>query len=93
MIFFYLRFMKKFLFVVVLIVASCSGKDDQFCKCLEAGEALNNYSTELFNQEMDQSKADRLKELKNAKKEACANYQTMSGEEMLKRKKECGSEQ
>ena len=83
--------MKKLLFVSALILASCSGKDAQFCKCLEAGEALNNFSSQLFDDEMDQTKADQLKQLKDAKKEACANYQTMNGDEMLKRKKECES--
>ena len=83
--------MKKIVFVTALILVSCSGKDTQFCKCLEAGEALNNFSSQLFEGEMDQKKADQLKKLKADKKEACANYQTMNGDEMLKRKKECES--
>ena len=83
--------MKRTLIFTGLLLLSCSGKDTQFCKCLEAGEALNNFSSELFQKDMDQSKADELNKLKEAKQKACANYQTMSGEEMLKRKKECTS--
>jgi hypothetical protein len=83
--------MKRTLIFAGLLLFSCSGKDTQFCKCLEAGEALNNFSSELFQEDMDQAKADKLNKLKEAKQKACANYQTMSGEEMLKRKKECAS--
>jgi hypothetical protein len=38
---------------------------------------------------VDQTKADKLNALKSAKKEACKDYSTMDGEEMLKRKEEC----
>jgi hypothetical protein len=83
--------MKKVLFIAALFLFSCTSKDTQFCKCLEAGDALNNFSSELLQAEVDQAKADKLNALKKAKKEACADYQTMKGEEMLKRKKECTS--
>jgi hypothetical protein len=38
---------------------------------------------------MTQEKAAKLMELKQAKKTACADYQTMDGQEMLKRKAAC----
>jgi hypothetical protein len=82
--------MKNYLFVAtVLLLGACGSKDQQFCDCLEAGDALNSYSKELFQQEMTQIKADKLKKLKAVKKAQCADYQTMTGEEMLKRKTEC----
>ena len=84
--------MKKIFYgVSLLTLISCSGKDEQFCKCLEAGEALNAYSVELWETSVDAEKAKELKRLKAEKKKACADYQTMSGEEMLERKKECSS--
>jgi hypothetical protein len=73
----------------VLLMSSCNSKDEQFCKCLEAGEKLNNYSAELMPTEITKDNADSLKFLKAAKKEACQDYQTMKGPEMLKKKAEC----
>lgn len=84
--------MKKLVYgFSLLILMSCSGKDEQFCKCLEAGETLNAYSVELWETSVDAEKAKELKRLKAEKKKACADYQTMSGDEMLDRKKECSS--
>lgn len=84
--------MKKLitLFVISVLFFSCSNeKDGQFCKCLEAGEKLNSFSVGMLQETITAKEADSLKKLKAAKKEACANYQTMKGDEMLKRKKEC----
>ena len=72
----------------VLLMSACNSKDEQFCKCLAAGEKLNNYSAELLQTEITKNVADSLKALKAAKKEACQDYQTMKGPEMLKKKAE-----
>lgn len=74
---------------MVLLLTACNSKDDQFCKCLKAGEELNAYSNKLLTEEVTQEKADKLKVLKDTKKKECADYQTMKGDEMLKRKAEC----
>lgn len=74
---------------MVLLLTACNSKDDQFCKCLKAGEDLNAYSNKLLTEEVTQEKADKLKVLKDTKKKECADYQTMKGDEMLKRKAEC----
>jgi hypothetical protein len=88
--FLYIRVMKKMIFpVLAIILFSCSNKDEQFCKCLQAGEQLNEYSVKLLEGDVTQEKASKLKELKSKQKEACKDYQTMKGDEMLKRKKEC----
>ena len=83
--------MKKVILIFVFgsVLLSCDSKDEQFCKCLKAGEELNEYSNAILNGEATLEKADKLRSLKDAKKEACKNYQTMTGEEMLKRKAEC----
>jgi len=82
--------MKKIsLSLVVLILTACHSKDEQFCNCLHAGKELNNYASTLFNQHISKEMAAKLIELKKAKKQACADYQTMSGEEMMKKKAAC----
>ena len=82
--------MKKILFsVAIALLFACDSKDPQFCSCMLAGEELNDFSSKLFQQEMTQEKAAKLMELKQAEKTACADYQTMDGQEMLKRKAAC----
>jgi len=82
--------MKTIIFTAIIIVfTSCNSKDEQFCKCLDAGEKLNAFSETLFEEEITEQKADKLKKLKASKKEECADYQLMGGEEMLKKKAEC----
>lgn len=82
--------MKKMFFIgSILLFTACNSKDDQFCKCLQAGEELNDFSTTLFEGEITDTKAKKLETLKENKEKECADYQTMKGEEMLKRKSEC----
>ena len=80
--------MKKFV-LIALVFTACSQRDEQFCKCLEAGEKFNVEANKLLNgKSSSMSKVERAK-LKKDKEIACANYQTMTGEEMLKRKADC----
>jgi Tfp pilus assembly protein PilP len=82
--------MKKTLFpVLILVLSACSSKDEQFCKCMQAGEDLNEYSAKMLSEEVTAEKAAKMKELKDNKKKECVNYQTMMGDEMLKRKANC----
>jgi hypothetical protein len=82
--------MKKFLFIAALLIfSSCDSKDEQFCKCMQAGEELNAFSSALFEEEVTAEKAEKLKVLKTKQKKECADYQTMKGEEMLQRKEKC----
>jgi len=84
--------MKRLLFIAVpLMLAACSSKDEQFCKCLNAGEELNDFSAKMLTEEVTQEKANKMQQLKDAKKKECADYQTMMGDEMLKRKTECNN--
>ena len=90
--FFYLSPMKRLLFIALpILLAACSSKDEQFCKCLNAGEELNSYASKMLTQEVTKEKANKMQQLKDAKKKECANYQTMMGDEMLKRKAECNN--
>lgn len=81
--------MKKSAVVVLLILVSCSSKDPKMCECLEAGEKLNQFSSEIMMKEITVNDAEQMKILKGDKTKKCADYQEMSGEEMLKRKAEC----
>lgn len=78
-----------FTICLVFLSACSSGKDEQFCECLKAGEKLNAFSTQMFERDITKEDADQLKKLKETKKAACVNYQAMTGDEMLKRKSEC----
>lgn len=80
---------KVFLFVALASLVSCSSKDEQFCKCMQAGEELNEYSAKMLSEEVTSEKAAKMKELKEIKKKECVDYQTMMGEEMLKKKANC----
>ena len=71
------------------MLGACSSKDEQFCKCLKAGEELNDFSSKLFSGEITSEKAEKLKSLKEVKKKECVDYQLMSGKEMLEKKASC----
>lgn len=80
--------MKKILFVA-LVFTACSQRDEQFCKCLEAGEKFNVEANRLLSGKSSSLSKEERAKLKKYKETACANYQTMTGEEMLKRKADC----
>jgi hypothetical protein len=76
-------------FILVMVLSSCSQKDSQFCECMEAGKELNEFAQTLWEKNVTKADADKQKQLKEAQTEACKNYQTMDGTEMLKRKEAC----
>ena len=78
-----------FIFTSIIVLGACSSKDEQFCKCLKAGEELNDFSSKLFSGEITSEKAEKLKGFKEAKKKECVDYQIMSGKEMLEKKASC----
>ncbi len=81
----------KQLIVIGLLLSACSPSDEQFCTCMEAGEKFDKIASEMLQPE-NQSNTEKQQEftmLKNKKEEACKDYQTMSGEEMIRRKADC----
>jgi len=80
--------MKKIL-IIALLFTACSQRDEQFCKCLEASEKLNLEANKLLSGKSSSLSKEERAKLKIDKEMACADYQTMTGEEMLKRKAEC----
>ena len=81
--------MKYISIITLLILTSCSNKDEQFCKCLTAGEELNEYTQQFFDKLPSSKEESKVSELKETKKAACKDYQMMSGDIMRQKKAEC----
>lgn len=90
-VFLYFRFMFKRIFPLLFVLVACgSGETTPFCKCMEAGNELNEYAAEVLNnQEVDDAVEKKMAELKQTKKKLCKSYETMGGPEMLELKREC----
>ena len=90
-VFLYFQPMMKRLVPLLFILAACgSGEKTPFCKCMEAGNELNEYSAEILaKSEIDTEAESKMKELKATKKKLCKDYQIMSGPEMLELKRAC----
>jgi len=81
--------MKYIVFFALSILISCSNKDTKICDCLKSGDKLNQFSSEMMMKEASKADLAKMKSLKEDQKKKCADYQTMSGEEMLKLKANC----
>lgn len=83
--------MKKIIpvFCSILIFASCSNKDEQFCECLEIADKLNIANQKALSENRTQADLDEIKSLQKTQTETCQKYFEMSGEEMLKMKEDC----
>lgn len=84
--------MKKVLVISVLFLTACSSRDEQFCECLQAGDALNKESQKFMSELPTEEDAARINELKQEKTDACKNYTEMAGDEMRRKKKECAED-
>jgi len=86
--------MIKSLFIggfALVVLASCGGKDEKFCKCLEVSETFNSMSNDALTQEVTPKSAKEMKAMKAKKKKLCADYEVMGGPEMLELKEACTS--
>lgn len=82
--------MKKTIFIAGLILASCSSKDQQFCDCLSATTELNELSSKVLSGELsEESLSVDQKAIKSKKDKLCADYETLSGEELMKKQEDC----
>lgn len=73
-----------------LILFSCSQKDENFCACIKESESLNTLNQKILRG--DSINSESIKEVKEQikrKKNACKDYEYMTGPEMLKLKKSC----
>jgi hypothetical protein len=73
----------------LVILASCGGKDEKFCKCLEVSETFNSMSNDALTKEVTPKSAKEMKAMKAKKKKLCADYEYMAGPEMLELKEAC----
>ena len=83
--------MNKIAVIILLFLASCSNKDEQFCTCLSEGEKLNEYTQQFFDKVPSIEEREELNKLKSAKISACKDYQTMGGDEMKAKKEACAN--
>ncbi len=82
--------MKRLVPLLFILAACGSGEKTPFCKCMEAGNELNEYSSKILEKSEIDSKAEsKMKELKATKKKLCKEYEMMSGAEMLELKRAC----
>ncbi|MFN5417967.1 MAG: hypothetical protein ACK5B9_12990 [Flavobacteriia bacterium] len=81
--------MKNILPLCIFILFSCNSRDPKMCDCLDAGDKLNKFSSKLLTKEASQKDVAEMKKLKAEKAKKCADFQMMSGEEMLKKKATC----
>lgn len=77
---------------ITALVVSCSKRDEQFCKCMEAGDKLNAFSNELLERGATKEDEAKIQKLRADKDSACVSFYSMGGEEMREKKKECGYE-
>ena len=83
--------MKKVVVLYVLLIFySCSQKDEKFCACIKESESLNSLNQKILRG--DSINSESIKEVKDQikrKKDACKDYEYMTGPDMLKLKKSC----
>lgn len=80
--------MKKIVFISLVLITSCSQKDEAFCNCISVADEFEKESAAILNGEKAVDE-EVFRKLKHEKEMACKEYLTMSGEEMLKKKETC----
>lgn len=71
------------------VLLACGSKDTKMCDCLEVSDRLNQLSSELLINDVTEAQKKEMKSLQKEKDQKCEEFQTMSGEEMLKLKEDC----
>ena len=73
-----------------LILFSCSQKDEKFCACIKESESLNNLNQKILSgNRINSESIKKVKDQIKRKKDACKDYEYMTGPDMLKLKKSC----
>ena len=82
--------MRFYLFTALsFVLLACGSKDTKMCDCLEVSDRLNQLSSELLINDVTPAQKKEMKSLQKQKDKKCKDFQTMSGEEMLKLKEDC----
>jgi hypothetical protein len=72
-----------------LLIIGCSSKNE-ICACIEKGQEVNALSASFFDRPYAVLGKDSLDALIRERDLICEPFKTMSGEEMLEKKKTCG---
>ena len=81
--------MRIFIILIALSFTACSGRDDKMCDCLAVSEKLNVHTAEALQGEINEDQKQVILDLRKEKEEKCKDFETMSGEKMLKMKATC----
>lgn len=74
--------------LVCCFTFSCSSPDP-ICGCIKAGNTLNKKAHSILENGSTEKDEKELQQLKKETKKACAEFETMGGQEMKKRMAEC----
>lgn len=83
--------MKKILIPALLFtLVACGPKDKKFCECLKLSDQLTEASQEALKNNSSQEVITKIDSLRTIKNDKCADYATLDGETLLKKKADCG---
>lgn len=72
-----------------LVLASCSSEQTPFCKCVESGKTLSDYSAKLFNKEVSSDDEVVMTELRAEKDKDCKAFENLADDKIQALKEEC----
>lgn len=72
-----------------IMLCACTGRDEAFCRCLEAGEELNVQSEKMLKDSSNPAERKKYHDLKRQKEKVCRSFQTMDGPTMIEKKRAC----
>lgn len=72
-----------------LVVAGCSAEEVPFCKCVESGKVLSEYSSKLFKKEVTSEDETIMITLRAQKEKDCKAFENLSDEKIQALKAEC----
>lgn len=78
----------SFLTILVLTLTACSSITD-FCKCIEAGQKVNELSASFFNRDYSERGKDSLDQVIQYRDELCEPFNRLSPEELQQEKQQC----
>ena len=75
--------------VSLIMLVSCSTKDEQFCRCLELGNELNEASSKALNGVLSADQVMKIKDLKTRQKKECSSYHQLDGVKLKELQQVC----
>lgn len=72
-----------------LLLTSCSAEPTPFCKCIESGEVLSEYSSKLFQKEVTSEDEVIMDDLRAKKDKDCKEFENLTDDKIQALKEEC----